>query len=314
MAKSVVMHRINVYQNETKIGENSMIDYAFYNGVFTPYDACSVPISDRSIFFGEAVYDVMLGRGGRPYQQEEHLSRLLCNAEKIGLTDIPSKEYLAECIEELLAEARADDFVLYAQLSGNGARRSHTRSEVGVNVLLTVTETQIPKELLLTDAITLPDLRHGYCNVKTTALLPAVMSLTAAEERDAEIAIFEKDGYITECSHANVSIIIGNTLLTHPRDNNVLPGISEDNLIRICKERGITHEARPFTVNEAMSADLVLITSTTKLIRVCRSINREALRVANITLVRSIFDDMRRDLFDKTGGICHKTHFMEKEC
>lgn len=314
MAQSVVTHRINIYQTQPKIGEETMIDYAFYNGVFTPYDACSVPISDRSIFFGEAVYDVMLGRRGVPYQLDEHLGRLLGNAEKIGLEDIPSREYLCEAIDELIAEAQADDFVLYAQLSGNGARRSHTRSEVGVNVLLTVTETQIPKELLLTDAITLPDLRHGYCNVKTTALLPAVMSLMAAEERDAEIAIFEKDGYITECSHANISIINGDTLLTHPRDQSVLPGISEDNLIRICKARGITHEARPFTVNEAMSADLVLITSTTKLLRVCRSINREALRVANIALARSIFDDMRRDLFDKTGEICHKTHFMGKEC
>ncbi len=277
-----------------------MIDYAFYNGVFTPYDACSVPISDRSIFFGEAVYDVMLGRGGRPYQQEEHLSRLLCNAEKIGLTDIPSKEYLAECIEELFAEARADDFVLYAQLSGNGNRRSHVRTEGDVNVLLTVTEAQIPEKLLLTDAITLPDLRHGYCNVKTTALLPAVMSLAEAKDRGAEIAIFEKDGYITECSHANVSIVIGNTLLTHPRDNSVLPGISEDNLIRICKARGLTHDVRAFTVNEATNADLVLITSTTKLVRVCRSIGGKALRLGNIGLAKEIFSDMKRDLLDKT--------------
>lgn len=277
-----------------------MIDYAFYNGVFTPYDACCVPISDRSIFFGEAVYDVILGRGGKPYQQEEHLSRLLCNAEKIGLTDIPSRESLAECIEELLSVAEADDFVLYAQLSSNGKRRSHVRTDGDVNVLLTVTEAQIPEELLLTDAITLPDLRHGYCNVKTTALLPAVLSLTEAERCGAEIAIFEKDGYITECSHANVSIIIGNTLLTHPRDSSVLPGISEDNLIGICKDRGISHETRAFTVNEALNADLVLITSTTKLVRVCRSIGGKALRLGNIGLARGIFGDMRRDFLDKT--------------
>jgi D-alanine transaminase len=300
MAKSVVMHRINVYQNETKIGENSMIDYAFYNGVFTPYDACCVPISDRAIFFGEAVYDVMLGRGGRPYQQEEHIGRLLGNAEKIGLTDIPSKEHLGECIEELLAEAQAEDFVLYAQLSANEGRRSHTRTDTSVNVLMTVTKTKIPDELLFTDAITLPDMRHGYCNVKTTALLPAVMSLTEAEEFGAEVAIFEKDGYITECSHANISIIIGNTLLTHPRDNSVLPGISENNLIRICSDRGLSHKARAFTIEEAKKADLVLITSTTKLVRVCRSIGGKALRLGNIELAKQIFSDMRQDLIDKT--------------
>ena len=296
------MHRINVYQIETKIGEKSMVDYAFYNGVFTPYDACCVPISDRSIFFGEAVYDVILGRDGRPYQLDEHLDRLLGNAKKIGLDDLPSKEYLMESIEELLSVAEADDFVLYTQLSAKGERRNHLRTNTSVNLLLTVTKAAIPEELTFADAITLPDQRHAYCNVKTTALLPAVLSLSSAEGLGADVAIFEKNGLITECSHANVSIIVGNTLITHPRDCTVLPGISEDNLIRICGEIGISHETRAFSSAEAKDADLVLITSTTKLIKVCRSIDGETLELKEIELGRTLFEKMKRDFYEKTRG------------
>lgn len=297
MAKSGVMHRINVYQIETKIGEKSMVDYAFYNGVFTPYDACCVPISDRSIFFGEAVYDVILGRDGRPYQLDEHLDRLLGNAMKIGLSDIPSVEDLKESIRDLLSIAEADDFVLYAQLSSNGERRNHLRTDTTVNILLTVTETRIPDRPELCDAVLLPDLRHRYCNVKTTALLPAIISLSEAEARGSDIAIFEKDGYVTEASHANVAIIVKDKLITHPLDESILPGISQMNLIRVCKSLGICNEERQFTVREMIEADLVLITSTTKLVKACRKINGVELSSDKLDLASEIFNRMRGDIF-----------------
>ena len=274
-----------------------MIDYAFYNGIFTPYDACCVPISDRSIFFGEAVYDVILGRGGRPYQLDEHLDRLLGNSKKIGLLDIPSKEHLKECIEELLSVSGADDFVLYAQLSGNGRRRCHSRTDTAVNILLTVTDMQLPDRLEYCEAVTLPDLRHRYCNVKTTSLLPAILALSDAEEKGADIAIFEKDGYVTEASHANVSIISKDTLITHPLDESILPGISQMNLVSACKSLGICNDERKFTVQEMMAADLVLITSTTKLVKVCKKINGSELFSEKLDLANVIFNRMRGEIF-----------------
>ena len=274
-----------------------MVDYAFYNGVFTPYDACCIPISDRAIFFGEAVYDVILGRRGRPYQLDEHLDRLLGNAKKIGLDDLPSKEYLKESIEELLSVAEADDFVLYTQLSGKGERRNHSRTDTSINLLLTVTKAAIPEELTFADAITLPDQRHAYCNVKTTALLPAIISLSEAEASGSDIAIFEKDGYVTEASHANVSIIVKDKLITHPLDESILPGISQKNLIEVCQRLGIRNEERKFSVREMIEADLVLITSTTKLVKACRKINGVELSSDKLDLANEIFNRMRGDIF-----------------
>lgn len=277
-----------------------MIDYAYYNGVFTPYDSCCIPISDRAITFGEAVYDVVIGRRGTPYQLNEHLERLLGNAQKIGLSDIPEKEVLEDAVSMLLSEAEADEFTLYLQLSGNAVRRQHTRSENSVNTLITVVASDIPTKPGFTEAITLPDLRHGYCNVKTTNLLPAVLSIERAMRVGADLAIFEKDGYVTECSHANVSIVQGDTLVTHPLDTSILPGIAERNLVRVAGEMGIKHEIRKFTLREMLYAELVLITSTTKLIKVCKRINGTELYRSNAELAERIFDAMRADLIAKT--------------
>ena len=274
-----------------------MIDYAFYNGVFTPYDACCVPISDRAIFFGDAVYDVILGRRGRPYQLDEHLNRLIGNAVKIGLCDIPGVDYLKENILNLLSLAEADDFVLYAQLSGNGVRRCHLRTDTAVNVLLTVTGTQLPYRLEFCEGIILSDLRHRYCNVKTTSLLPAILALREAEAGGSNIAIFEKDGYVTEAAHANVSIIVKDKLITHPLNESILPGISQMNLVRVCQSIGICNEERQFSVREMFESDLVLVTSTTKLVKACVKLNGIELLSSKIELANVIFNRKHDDLF-----------------
>ena len=277
-----------------------MRDYAYYNGVMTPYDACTIPLYDRAIFFAEAVYDVMIGRGGIAYQLDEHLERLTTNAEAIGLTNIPSKEEIEIGISDVLHEAGDGEFMLYVQLSGKGERRGHSRTESGANLLITVTEARIPSELTFTDAITLPDLRYGYCHLKTTNLLPAVFSIAEAERYGCDIAIFKRGDVITEASHANVSLLKDGVLSTHPLDSDILHGISERNLIEAAREIGIAHRREVFTYRDIFEADAVLLTSTTKLVRVCRSVDKRATECRALDEITEIFRLMMHDFMVKT--------------
>ena len=277
-----------------------MRDHAYYNGVITPYDAAVIPLSDRSVFFGEAVYDVLIGRGKIAYQIDRHIGRLLGNAIKIGLENLPSSDEIKDEIATLLEVAEAEDFILYLQLSGKGSRRSHSRTSDEVNLLMTVTKYELPRKLSFVSAVLVPDLRHRYCNVKTTNLLPAVLSVVEAEKSGCETAIFHKNGTVTEASLANVSIIKDGVLYTHPRDTDVLPGISEDNLILHADKLGIRHCEKAFTIEQTYESDLVLVSSTTKLVRVCSEINGRKLDRCNVVLGEKIFESMQRDLFNKT--------------
>lgn len=272
-----------------------MSEYAYYNGVFTPYGAAAIPISDRSIFFSDAVYDVMIGRAKSIYQAEEHLARLYANAERIGFENPPKKSELCEVIYELVALADLDDFMLYIQLSSDSKRRTHSRSEGGINVLVTVTECTIPNKLEQIKAITLPDMRHSYCDVKTTSLLPAVLSVEEAKRRGADIAIFHKNGYVTECSYANIAVLKDGTLITHPCDSDILPGITQRNLEDASKRLGISTKKDKFTVSELYEADAVIISSTTKLIKVCTDIDGISLTVKDNNTVALLFDEILRN-------------------
>ena len=277
-----------------------MRDFVYYNGVVTPYDAACVPLSDRALFFGDAVYEVILGRRGIPYQLEEHLTRLFHNAQAIGLDGVLLKNELEEAVNFLLNESEADDFMLYLQLSGKQKRRTHERCDMGTNLLITVTEAQMPDELKSTSAITLPDLRHAYCNIKTTNLLPAVLSVMDARMMECDTAIFYSGNSVTEASAANVSIIVQDLLVTHPLDSRILPGISEANLVRAATELGLRHERREFSIDEMMGADAVLLSSTTKLVKTCSAIDGRELKCSGYATAKAIFDKMLIDFLLKT--------------
>lgn len=281
-----------------------MKDLAYYNGVYTPYDAACIPLSDRSIFFSDAVYDVIIGSGKIPYQFDEHIDRLLSNAERIGLVNTPTKSDLYEIVEKLLLDANADDFLLYVQLSGNNERRNHARDNSEVNLLVTVTGCELPRKLGTIKAITLPDMRHSFCNLKTTSLLPAILSVEEANRRKADIAIFHKNRIVTECSYANISIMKNKSLITHPFDADILPGITQKNLIEACIKHGITHLSRSFTLDELYDADAVMITSTTKLIKICTEVDGRQLTPKNLDTIKTLFDELKGDLYNKIDKKC----------
>lgn len=280
-----------------------MNEYAYYNGVFTPYDAAAIPLSDRSIFFSDAVYDVVVGRGKKLYQLDEHLERISVNARMIGLEGMPEKSKIQEAAEELLELSEADEFMLYIQLSSDAARRAHAREARPLNLLMTVTECELPRALSEIRAISLPDMRHRFCDVKTTSLLPAVLSVEEAKRRGADIAIFHRESTVTECSYANVSILKDGSLITHPFDKDILPGITQINLESVVRKLGIRNESRAFTLDELRGADAVLISSTTKLIKLCAELDGAPLEVKDRNTVASLFDELKGDLESK---ICRK--------
>jgi D-alanine transaminase len=278
-----------------------MIEYAYYNGVFTPYGAAVIPLSDRSIFFSDAVYDVMVGRGKKVYQKDEHLDRLYMSAKMIGMEDLPDRDELCDAADELIAMFGDRDFILYVQLSTNSERRSHARETNGVNVLMTVSGCEIPRELSGIKAITLPDIRHRLCDVKTTSLLPSVLSVEEAKRRGADIAIFHRGDTVTECSYANVAILKDGVLITHPLDRDILPGITQQNLEAAADALGIVRETRTFNLEELYRADAVMISSTTKLVKVCTEIDGRELVMSDNGMVERLFDALKEDLNTKTG-------------
>ncbi len=272
-----------------------MSDHAYYNGVITPYDSACIPLSDRSIFFGEGVYDVMIGGNEKIYQFERHISRLCDNAKRIGLTLKSEKSDILQNAMELIKISGYKNFILYIQLSGNGKRRSHITSDTDTNLLMTVTEYTPPASPEYISAVSTKDMRYGYCDIKTTNLLPNILSLRCAESMGADIAIFLNDGIVSECSHANIAILKDGKIKTPQLSNSLLPGITRENLMKVCKKIGMTVSEEDVTYTELIDSDCVIISSTTHFLRICTKIDGVKLSEAGRDTVNMIFDYLKND-------------------
>ena len=75
---------------------------AYYNGAFTEYEKVAIPLSDRSIYFADAIYDAAIGRGGKIHLEEWHISRFIGNAKRLGMELTLSCEEISEILHEVI--------------------------------------------------------------------------------------------------------------------------------------------------------------------------------------------------------------------
>ena len=250
-----------------------MDSYAYYNGNFGKKEDISIPLSDRSIFFGDAIYDAAIGCYDRILWEKEHIDRFFLNARRLGINHSFTKAYLSFLLREIAIKSMISSYFLYFQMSRAIPNRIHSAIGAKPSLLITIDPITIEENPQPLNLITVRDKRFGYCHIKTVNLIPSVLASTKAEIANADEAVFVRGRYVTECAKSNISILKRGRIITHPKSNRILPGIARAHLLLNCKRLGIPCMERPFTYDEMMSADEVLITSTTKLCRIATKIN-----------------------------------------
>lgn len=274
-----------------------MEEYVYYNGKCGKWGEISIPLSDRSIFFGDAVYDAALGASGKIYLGDLHNERFFGNIRALGLTLGMSEENFSSLLNAVARESGFKKFFIYYQLSGYLDERLHApRCKSRSNLLITVKPFEpMVKELSL---ISCSDRRHRMCHIKTTNLLGAILASEEAEALGADEAVFERGGFVTECAHSNISIIKGGELITHPKSEYLLPGIMRGELIRVAKEIGIEVRERPFSLSELYSADDAIVTSTSKIAMRVKELNSVPISCGNHEIADEIIGILRNDFTD----------------
>ncbi len=240
----------------------------YYDARRTQPDAPTVPLTDRALFFGDAIYEVCLVKNKIPYLLDRHLDRFFYGCGALNIRPKLCREALSSLILSICAEGDCEVALLYFQASRSAPVRRHFYTEEdGSHLLVSLSEWSAPTAGEPFSLALEKDRRYEFCNLKTVNLLPAVLADTHARKYGADETVFAKNGTVTECAHSNISILRGGRLLTHPTDRHILPGIARERLILTCEALKIPVEERPFSVRELMAADEVFITSTTKLCR-----------------------------------------------
>jgi D-alanine transaminase len=112
--------------------------------------------------------------------------------------------------------------------------------------------------------VSVVDERWQRCWIKAIALLPNVLAKNQAIAKGADEAILIDGPFIAEGSASNILLVIRGQLVTAPVGAKVLPGITRAVLLGIAGALGIPIQERAITLAEAMTADEIFITSTTR--------------------------------------------------
>ena len=242
---------------------------AFYNNEFSLYSDLKIPLSDRSIYFGDGIYDAFIGRNKKIYLKERHLERFFTNAKKMDLKTNVTVEMLNGIFDELIKNYEGEEFFLYLQLSRNSELRSHSYADdAKSNLLVTLTPAETKRYDTVLNLVTYEDTRHELCNVKTLNLISSVLASKYASINGCDEAILHRGNVITECAHSNIFIFSSGVLITHPLNNHILPGITRQRFIEISKANGVNTVEAKFSIKDLINADGIIVTSTTKLAKV----------------------------------------------
>ena len=235
----------------------------YYNGAFGEIETMTVPMNDRVCYFGDGVYDASYSRNYKIFALDEHIDRLYNSAALLRIDIHETKEEMRDILTEMVQKMDTGENFVYWQVTRGTAMRNHVFPKAGrANLWIVIYPKKIVDTYKKIRLMTKPDTRFFHCNIKTLNLIPAVMASEEALEAGCDETVLHRGGRVTECAHSNVHMLKDGVFRTAPTDNLILPGIARAHLIGACRRLGIPVDETPFTVEEMMAADEVIVTSS----------------------------------------------------
>jgi D-alanine transaminase len=255
---------------------------AYFNGQFLPEEDIRISPEDRGFLFADALYEVIRSYEGRLFETQAHWERLSYGAKalRFNTTDFAN---LTDVAETLIRENRLTrgDATVYVQVTRGQARRSHAfpPPETPLTVYAS-TRPFSPKGPGLdpVSVILVSDQRWARCDIKVVGLTANILAHQQALDHQAAEALFVRDGAVLEGTHTNLFTVFEGTVVTPPRTNYILGGITRQAVLDLCKELSIPAVEYPVFEPRLLEAEEVMLVGTTMEITPVVGVNGQRLR------------------------------------
>ncbi|MBU0519115.1 aminotransferase class IV, partial [bacterium] len=214
------------------------------------------------------LYEVVRSYYGRLFQMEAHIERLNYGAQQICLhtTDF---SYLTEVCQTLLEKNGLldKDATVYIQITRGVAARLHTfpGPDTPETVFASVQPFKAKTEQMENGVkiLLVPDQRWARTDIKSVNLLPNVIAQQRAVDAGAAEAVFVRDGAVTEGSHSSFFAVLDGTVITRPRSNYILAGITRQVILDLCHQLNLPFEEKSIFQEKVYDVDEAFISGTT---------------------------------------------------
>lgn len=241
----------------------------YVNGDYLPETEATVSVFDRGFLMADGVYEVTSVLDGKLIDFDGHAVRLQRSLDELDMQNPISKDDLLEVHRELVRLNGIEEGMIYLQITrGAPADRDFAfpdPAEVAPTIVLFTQNkpglADNPAARKGMKVISIEDIRWGRRDIKTVQLLYPSMGKMMAKKAGADDAWMVQDGFVTEGTSNNAYIVKGGKIITRPRTNDILHGITRAAVLRFAQEAQMEVEERNFTIDEAKDADEAFITS-----------------------------------------------------
>jgi D-alanine transaminase len=279
----------------------------YVNGTYLPEEDAKISIFDRGFLMADGVYEVTSVLGGKLIDFAGHCKRLARSLAELDMAAPVTDDELLAIHRELVAVNDVTDGMVYLQITrGAPGDRDFAFPDPASTPSTLVLFTQSKPGLAENPAaktgmkvISIPDIRWGRRDIKTVQLLYPSMGKMMAKKAGCDDAWMVEDGFVTEGTSNNTYIVRGNRIITRHLSSEILQGITRAAVLRFAAEAQMEVEERPFTIEEAKTADEAFFTSASAFVMPVVEIDGAALGGGTpgpvTARLREIYlDEMRR--------------------
>lgn len=242
-----------------------MADQVYLNGEYLPLADAKVSVLDRGFLFGDGVYEVIPVYRGRLFRFDDHITRLNASLRAIRL-DVNKTVAEWRAIFSPMLDSSKDQYIYLQITRGYAPKRDHGFPEQVLPTVFAMCSEMKPFAGRATGvkALTLEDTRWRMCNVKAITLLANLLLRQEALDQDCAEAILVRNGYVTEGAASNLFAVIDDELITPPKNNEILPGITRDVILELAEANQIRCREEVIAVEALQDASEIWVTSSTR--------------------------------------------------
>ncbi|MBV1879748.1 MAG: aminotransferase class IV [Pseudomonadales bacterium] len=241
---------------------------SYLNGCWQAVEKAQVSVLDRGFLFGDGVYESIPVYAQRPFQLARHLQRLRHSLAEIYLPDPYSQAQWHELIAEAIEKSGESNASLYIQITrgaDNGRSFDYPDGMIPTVFMLVSAAPALARQSVKPYAmITLEDFRWSRCDIKTISLVAAGMLKNQAVAKGADDAVLVRDGYITECTSANIFVVKNGIIFTPPKSQLLLHGITRAVIIELARENNVPLQEVQIDLDTLAHADEIFVASSTR--------------------------------------------------
>jgi len=243
--------------------------FVFHDGKFLKAAEVKISPYSQSLHYGNGVFEGIraynTSNGTKIYKADAHFKRLKLGTEVMSIPFHYSIEELTEISYKLLTLNKLKDAYIRPLISMGENMSLNT----GLKSLLTIQCWEWGKYMgdsllkVKTSKFQRPNPKSCFVEAKITGHYSnSILSTTEAKsEGYDEALLLDMNEYVAECSGANVFMEKDGKLYTPPK-GNILPGITRNTIIELCKRENISVEEKLFTLEEFKQADSAFFTGT----------------------------------------------------